>query len=86
MTGGEQRDPGVSLTNKSRHAAPRSFMKSLKSQNVGVPLHRSLDVAYADGYVINSFKLHDPSDRIAVMIMVECVVLNALVKCRGFAA
>ena len=34
-------------------------MKSLKPENLRVPFHRSLDVAYPESYVINSFQLHE---------------------------
>src|SRR5712664_3466428 len=37
-------------------------MKSLESENLSVPFHRSLDVAHAESYVINSFELHHLSD------------------------
>src|SRR5207248_4763700 len=57
--GGEQRNPSVSFANKSRHAIPHAFMKSLKPENLRVPFHRSLDVAYSESYVINSFQLHE---------------------------
>src|SRR5213080_888999 len=57
--GGEQRNPSVSFANKSRHAIPHAFMKSLKPENLRVPFHRSLDVAYPESYVINSFQLHE---------------------------
>jgi len=41
--------------------------------------------AHAHGYVINTFELHEMSDRIyriAETIKVECVVLNALASAR----
>jgi hypothetical protein len=33
-------------------------MKSLEPENFSVPFHRSLDVAHADSYVINSLEFH----------------------------
>ena len=39
-------------------------MTSLEPENVDVPLGGSLDVAHAERYVINSFKLHEVLDRI----------------------
>src|SRR5262249_45940025 len=54
----EQRDPGISLANKSRDAIPHPLVKSPEPENLGVPFHRSRDVAHADSHVINSFELH----------------------------
>jgi hypothetical protein len=56
---GEQSDPGVSFANKSRHAVPHAIMKSFEPEDVDVPFGRSFDVAYAHGYVINTFELHE---------------------------
>ena len=58
MVRGEQGDPGISFADKSWHAIPHAFMKSLESKNVDVPIGRSFDVAHAHGYVINAFELH----------------------------
>ena len=85
---GEQRDPGISFANESRHAVPHAIMKSLEPEDVDVPLGRSFDVAHPHGYVINTFELHEILDRmyriyrIAQTIKVERVVLNALASAR----
>jgi len=41
---------------------PRPLVKSLEPENVDIPFGRSLDVAHANGYMIDSFKFHDLSD------------------------
>jgi len=63
MVRGKQSDPGVSFANKSRHAVPAAIMKSLEPEDVVVPLGRSFDFAHAQGYVINTFELHEMFDR-----------------------
>ena len=84
MVRGEQGDPGISFADKSWHAIPHAIMKSLEAKNVDVPIGRSFNVAHAYGYVINTFELHGVLDRmykiyrVAQMIKVERVVLNAL--------
>jgi hypothetical protein len=58
MVRGEQGHPGISFADKSWHAIPHAFMKSLEAENLDVPVGRSFNVAHAYGYVINSLELH----------------------------
>jgi hypothetical protein len=58
----EQRKPSIPFANKSWHAVPHAFIKPLEPENFGVPFRRSLDIAHADGDMIDSFKFHDLSD------------------------
>jgi hypothetical protein len=56
---GEQGDPGIPFADKSWHAVPHPFVKSLEPENVDVPFRRSLNVAHANCYVINALELHE---------------------------
>src|SRR5437667_7633633 len=55
---GEQRNPGISFADESRHAIPHVLVKSLEPENFDVPFCRSLNVADADSYVINAVEFH----------------------------
>ena len=68
---GEQRNPGISFTDKSRHAVPHAFVKTLEPEDVDIPIGRALNIAHTHGYVINSLKLHKALDRIYKITRVE---------------
>ena len=54
----KQGDPGISFANKSRHAVPHAFVKSLEPENFDVPPSRALNIAHSESYVIEAFELH----------------------------
>src|SRR5437870_6969163 len=55
---GKTSDRGLPFADECRNSVPHSFIATLETENVDVPLGRAFDIAHAQRDVIDSFELH----------------------------
>jgi hypothetical protein len=55
---GKERQRGGAFADENWNAVPHSFVQSLETQDVDVPLRRTFNIPHAQRHVINSFNVN----------------------------
>ena len=55
----KESNSSIAFADERGNAIPHSFVLSLQTQDINIPLNRAFHVAHCESYVINSVELHE---------------------------